>query len=311
MKRIRRNKISVIGAGNVGATAAHLCALKELGDVVLVDIAEGIPQGKGLDMYESTPVEGVSVGIVGTNSYEATAESDVVIITAGLPRKPGMSRDDLLKTNADIVASVTKQVVKYSPEAILIVVSNPLDAMCHVALENSGFPPERVMGMAGILDTARYRSFLAMEIGCSPDDIQALLLGGHGDTMVPLPSYTTVQGIPVTHFVKEERLNEIVERAKKGGGEIVALLKTGSAYYAPAAASVEMAEAILKDQKKIRPVCAYLQGEFGYQKIYLGVPVLLGAKGIEKVIEIPLTASEKTLLDQSKAAVEELVKVLS
>lgn len=300
----------MIGAGNVGATAAHLCALKELGDIVLVDIAEGIPQGKGLDMFESTPVEGVSVNITGTNSYEETANSDVVVITAGIPRKPGMSRDDLLKTNSDIVASVTKQVVAKSPNAILIIVSNPLDAMCHVALKASGFPKERVMGMAGILDTARYRSFLALEIGCSPADIQALLLGGHGDTMVPLPSYTTVQGIPVSHFVKEERLNEIVERAKKGGGEIVALLKTGSAYYAPAASSVEMVEAILKDQKKIRPVCTYLEGEFGYSGIYLGVPVMLGAKGIEKVIEISLSDSEKAQLDKSKAAVEELVKIL-
>lgn len=300
----------MIGAGNVGATAAHLCALKELGDVVLVDIAEGIPQGKGLDMYESTPVEKVTVNITGTNSYEETKGSDIVILTAGLPRKPGMSRDDLLKTNADIVRSCTEQVVKTSPDAILIIVSNPLDAMCHVALKASGFPKERVMGMAGILDTARYRSFLAMETGFSPDDIQALLLGGHGDTMVPLPSYTTVQGIPITQFVNSDRLAEIVDRAKKGGGEIVGLLKTGSAYYAPAASSVEMAEAILKDQKKIRPVCAFLEGEYGYSGIYLGVPVVLGAKGIERVIEIPLSDTEKSLLDNSKAAVDELVSKL-
>lgn len=310
MATIRRNKITVIGAGNVGATAAHLCALRELGDIVLLDISEGIPQGKSLDMFEATPIDGVSVTITGTNSYADTKDSDIVIITAGLPRKPGMSRDDLLKTNAGIVKSVSEEIKKSSPNAILIIVSNPLDAMCHVALKATGFPKERVMGMAGILDTARYRSFLSMEIGCSPDDIQALLLGGHGDTMVPLPSYTTVQGIPVSHFVKADRLAEIVERAKKGGGEIVSLLKTGSAYYAPARASVEMAEAILKDQKKIRPVCAYLDGEFGYNGIYLGVPVMLGAKGIEKVLEIPLSDTEKTLLDKSRDAVNELVALL-
>jgi len=307
---IRKNKISVIGAGNVGATAAHLCALKELGDVVLVDIAEGIPQGKGLDMYESTPIERVSVNITGTNSYDATKDSDVVIITAGIPRKPGMSRDDLLKTNAGIVKSVSEQVAKFSPHAILIIVSNPLDAMCHVAKSATGFPKERVMGMAGVLDTARYRSFLAMEIGCAPDDIQALLLGGHGDTMVPLPSYTTVQGIPVTHFISTDRLAQIVDRAKNGGIEIVNFLKTGSAYYAPAAAAVEMAEAIIKDQKKIRPVCAFLEGEFGYKGIYLGVPVILGAKGVEKVIEIDLSAQEKELLNKSYQAVKGLVEVL-
>lgn len=306
----KRFKISVIGAGNVGATAAHLCALKELGDVVLVDIAEGIPQGKGLDMYESTPVEAVSVNITGTNTYESTANSDVVIITAGIPRKPGMSRDDLLKTNAGIVKSVTEQVAKFSPNSILIVVSNPLDAMCFVAKKASGFPAHRVMGMAGILDTARYRSFLAMEIGCSPDDIQALLLGGHGDTMVPLPRYTTVQGIPVSQFVGSEKLNAIVERAKNGGAEIVNLLKTGSAYYAPAAAAVEMAEAILKDQKKIRPCAAYLNGEYGFKDVYLGVPVLLGASGIEKIIEIDLNDQEKALLSKSKAAVDDLLRVV-
>ncbi|MGA0163184.1 MAG: malate dehydrogenase [Bdellovibrionota bacterium] len=308
--RIRKNKISVIGAGNVGATAAHLCAIKELGDVVLVDIVEGIPQGKALDIYESTPVEARSVRVEGTNSYEATKDSDVVIITAGIARKPGMSRDDLLKTNAQIVKSVTEQVAKYSPESILIIVSNPLDAMCHVAKNVSAFPKNRVMGMAGILDTARYRSFLAMEIGCSPDDIHALLLGGHGDTMVPLPTYTSVQGIPVTEFVSKARLDEIVDRAKKGGIEIVNFLKTGSAYYAPAASAVEMTEAILKDQKKIRPVCAFLEGEFGYKDIYLGVPVLLGAGGIERVIEIPLSADEKKLLDQSCEAVRSLVASL-
>lgn len=307
---LRRAKISVIGAGNVGATAAHLCALKELGDVVLVDIAEGIPQGKGLDIYESTPVEAASYSVTGTNSYEPTKDSDVVIITAGIPRKPGMSRDDLLKTNAGIVKSVTEQVAKFSPNSILIVVSNPLDAMCMVAKRASGFPAHRVMGMAGVLDTARYRSFLAMEIGCSPDDIHALLLGGHGDTMVPLPRYTTVQGIPVTDFVSNEKLTQIVDRAKNGGIEIVNFLKTGSAYYAPAAASVEMTEAIVKDQRKIRPVCAHLNGEYGYKDVYLGVPVVLGSKGIEKVIEIKLNEDEKRLLQKSKEAVDGLLKLI-
>lgn len=307
---LKRAKISVIGAGNVGATAAHLCALKELGDVVLVDIAEGIPQGKGLDIYESTPVEATSYSVTGTNSYEPTKDSDVVIITAGIPRKPGMSRDDLLKTNAGIVKSVTEQVAKFSPNSILIVVSNPLDAMCFVAKKASGFPAHRVMGMAGVLDTARYRSFLAMEIGCSPDDIHALLLGGHGDTMVPLTRYTTVQGIPVADFVSADRLAQIVQRAKDGGIEIVNFLKTGSAYYAPAASAVEMTEAIIKDQKKIRPVCAFLNGEYGYKDIYLGVPVVLGGKGIEKVLEIKLNADEKAMLQKSKEAVDSLIKVL-
>lgn len=305
-----RKKITVVGAGNVGATAAHLCAIKELGDVVLVDIAEGIPQGKGLDMYESTPVEKTSYRVTGTNTYDATKDSDIVIITAGIPRKPGMSRDDLLKTNAGIVKSVTEQVAKTSPNAILIVVSNPLDAMCFVAKQASGFPAHRVMGMAGVLDTARYRTFLSMEIGCSPDDIQALLLGGHGDTMVPLPRYTTVQGIPVTDFVSSERLSQIVQRAKDGGIEIVNFLKTGSAFYAPAASAVEMAEAILKDQRKIRPVCAFLNGEYGYKDVYLGVPVLLGGRGIEKIIEIKLNDDEKRMLDKSKEAVVGLLKAL-
>ncbi|MDB5037144.1 MAG: malate dehydrogenase [Bacteriovoracaceae bacterium] len=307
---IRKNKITVVGAGNVGATAAHLCAIKELGDVVLVDIAEGIPQGKGLDIYESTPVERSSSIITGTNSYEPTKDSDVVIITAGIPRKPGMSRDDLLKTNAGIVKSVSEQIAKYSPNAILIIVSNPLDAMCFVAKKASGFPGNRVMGMAGVLDTARYRTFISQEIGCSPDDIQALLLGGHGDTMVPLPRYTTVQGIPVTELVKPEKLAQIVQRAKDGGIEIVNFLKTGSAYYAPAASAVEMAEAILRDQKKIRPVCTFLQGEYGYKDIYLGVPVVLGAKGIEKIIELKLNGDEKQLLEKSKEAVVGLIASL-
>lgn len=310
MKVHHRKKITVVGAGNVGATAAHLCAVKELGDVVLVDIAEGIPQGKGLDIYESTPVEFSSSRVIGTNSYDQTKGSDIVIITAGIPRKPGMSRDDLLKTNAGIVKSVCEQIKQTSPEAILIIVSNPLDAMCWVAKQTTGFPAERVMGMAGVLDTARYRTFISMEIGCSPDDIHALLLGGHGDTMVPLPRYTTVQGMPVTEFISADRLNQIVQRAKDGGIEIVNFLKTGSAYYAPAASAVEMAEAILKDQRKVRPVCAFLNGEYGYKDVYLGVPVILGGKGIEKVLEIKLTEDEKKLLDKSKEAVVGLIKAL-
>lgn len=307
---LKRAKISVIGAGNVGATAAHLCALKELGDVVLVDIAEGIPQGKGLDIYESTPVEATSYSVIGTNTYDATKDSDVVIITAGIPRKPGMSRDDLLKTNAGIVKSVSEQVAKFSPNSILIIVSNPLDAMCWVAKKASGFPAQRVMGMAGVLDTARYRTFLAMDIGCSPDDIHALLLGGHGDTMVPLTRYTTVQGIPVSDFIPADRLAKIVDRAKNGGIEIVNFLKTGSAYYAPAASAVEMAEAIIKDQRKIRPVCAYLDGQYGFKDVYLGVPVVLGTNGIEKIIEIKLNDEEKAALLKSKEAVDSLLKVL-
>lgn len=303
-------KISVIGAGNVGATAAHLCAIKELGDVALVDIAEGIPQGKALDILQSSPVEASSCHIEGSNSYEITNDSDVVVITAGIPRKPGMSRDDLLKTNARIVQDVTEKVVEKSPNAILIIVSNPLDAMCHVAKKTSRFSKERVMGMAGILDTGRYRAFLAQEIGCSPDDIHALLLGGHGDTMVPLPRYTTIQGIPLSQFLSEARISEIVERTKKGGIEIVNFLKTGSAYYAPAASSVEMVEAIIKDQKKIRPVCAYLEGEYSYRDIYLGVPTLLGQKGVEKVYEISLEPEEKEQLDHSYRSVRELVDKL-
>ncbi|TVQ76323.1 MAG: malate dehydrogenase [Bradymonadales bacterium] len=310
MKDFKRPKISVIGAGNVGATAAHLIALKDLADVALIDIAEGVPTGKALDILQSNSVEASSVRSVGGTDYGLVENSQIVIITAGIPRKPGMSRDDLLKTNADIVQSVTQQVAKKAPDSILIVVSNPLDAMCQVALKASGFPKERVMGMAGVLDTARYRAFLAEEIGVSPEDIQALLLGGHGDTMVPLPRYTSLQGIPISQFVNEKRLNEIVERAKAGGAEIVGYLKTGSAFYAPAAAAVEMAEAILKDQKKLRPVSAYLEGEFGYKGVYLGVPVILGAKGVEKIVEVDLDEKEKALLKNSYEAVKSLTEVL-
>ncbi|MEQ8820675.1 MAG: malate dehydrogenase [Sumerlaeia bacterium] len=303
----KRHKISIIGAGNVGATAAHWAASKELGDVVLLDISEGVPQGKALDLYEASPIGRFDAMIKGTNNYADTADSDVVIITAGLPRKPGMSRDDLLSTNAGIMKQCAEGAAKYSPNAVLIIVSNPLDAMCHVALKASGFPKERVVGMAGILDTGRYRSFLAEAIGVSVKDIQALVLGGHGDTMVPLVSYTTVSGIPVSQFLAADKLDAIVDRARKGGGEIVALLKTGSAYYAPSAAAVEMAEAILKDQKRLLPCAALTAGEYGLKDLYVGLPVILGAGGVEKIVEVKLTDEEKAALDRSAAAVEELV----
>ena len=306
----RRYKITVVGAGNVGATAAHWAASRELGDVVLIDIAEGIPQGKGLDLYEASPVYGFDSAITGTNDYADTAGSDVVIITAGLARKPGMSRDDLLAANAKIVGSCAEQAAKVSPDSIIIVVSNPLDAMCHVAKKASGFPKERVVGMAGILDTARYRSFLAEAAGVSVKDIQALVLGGHGDTMVPILSCTTVCGIPITEFLPQDRLDAIVERARKGGIEIVNHLKTGSAFYAPSAAAVQMAEAILKDQKRVLPCAALLEGEYGLNELYVGVPVLRGAAGLEKVIEVKLTAEEKAALDNSAEAVRELVTKL-
>lgn len=307
----KRNKISVIGAGNVGATAAHWAMSKELGDIVIVDIVEGIPQGKALDMHESTPVSRMDCDIIGTNGYDETADSDVVIITAGLARKPGMSRDDLQEKNAAIVGSVAKEVAAKSPNATLIIVSNPLDVMAYVALKVSGFPRERVVGMAGILDTARYRSFLSREIGISVKDIQALVLGGHGDTMVPLPSYTTVSGAPISAFVGEERLAEIIQRTRDGGIEIVNFLKTGSAYYAPGAAAVEMAEAILKDQKRLLPCAAYLEGEYGFDGIYLGVPVILGAGGIEKIVELELSDQEKAELASSAGHVKETVAKVS
>ena len=306
----RRFKITVVGAGNVGATAAHWAASRELGDVVLLDIAEGIPQGKGLDLYEASPVYGFDSAIKGTNDYADTAGSDVVIITAGLARKPGMSRDDLLAANAKIVGACAEASAKASPNSILIIVSNPLDAMCHVAMKASGFPKERVVGMAGILDTARYRSFLAEAAGVSVKDIQALVLGGHGDTMVPVLSCTNVSGIPITEFLPKEKLDAIVERTRKGGIEIVNYLKTGSAYYAPSAAAVQMAEAILKDQKRVLPCAALLQGEYGIKGLFVGVPVLLGAKGIEKVLEVKLTADESAALAKSAAAVKELVNLL-
>lgn len=300
----RRNKITIIGSGNVGATAAHWAASKELGDVVLVDIAEGIPQGKALDLFEASPVELFDANVIGSNSYEATADSDVIIITAGLARKPGMSRDDLMKTNAGIVKGCAEQAAKFSPNSVLIIVSNPLDIMAYVAWKASGFPKERVVGMAGILDTARYRAFIAEEAKVSVEDIQALVLGGHGDSMVPLISYTTISGIPVTEFIKQDRLDQIVQRTRDGGIEIVNYLKTGSAFYAPSAAAVQMAEAILKDKKRILPCAAMLEGEYGINGVFCGVPVLLGKDGIERILEVPLTDDERAALNNSAEEVK-------
>ncbi len=305
-----RNKITVVGAGFVGATAAHWAAAKELGDVVLVDIVEGVPQGKALDLLQASPVEGFNVNVVGTNGYDETAGSDVVIITAGLPRKPGMSRDDLLLKNFQIVKSVTEQVAPRSPNAVIIVVSNPLDAMAYTALKVSGFPKERVVGMAGILDTARFRTFVSLELGVSVEDVQAFVLGGHGDSMVPLARYCSVGGIPLQSLLPPERIEALIERTRNGGAEIVNYLKTGSAFFAPSASAVQMVEAVLKDQKRVLPCAAYLEGEYGYQGIYLGVPVLLGEGGVEKVFEIDLTPDEKAALDRSAEAVKGLVAKL-
>jgi len=305
-----RKKISIIGAGFVGATAAHWAAEKELGDVVLVDILEGIPQGKALDLFEAGPIEGFDARLVGTNGYEETEGSDVVIITSGVPRKPGMSREDLLEINKKIIESVVAQVVEKSPNAILIMVTNPLDTMTYLAYKKSGFPKERVMGMAGVLDTARFRAFIAMELGVSVEDIQALLLGGHGDEMVPLPRYTTVSGIPLSQLLPKETIDRLVDRTRKGGGEIVNLLKTGSAFYAPSAGAVQMVEAILKDKKRILPCCVYLDGEYGLKDVCFGVPVKLGAKGIEAIIELELTAEEKALLAKSAESVKKSIAEL-
>jgi malate dehydrogenase len=309
---MRRAKITIVGAGNVGATAAHWVASKELGDIVLVDIpqVEGMPQGKALDLYEASPIEGYDSAITGATTYEPTANSDVVIITAGIARKPGMSRDDLIATNTGIVGSVAEKVARFSPNAVMIVVSNPLDAMVYVAWKASGFPTKRIIGQAGVLDTARFRSFLAQEVGCSVEDVQALLLGGHGDDMVPLPRYTFAGGIPITQLVKKERLDAIVDRARKGGAEIVALLKTGSAYYAPAAATVQMAEAIIKDKKRILPCAAYCDKEYGVGGYFVGVPVVLGSEGVERIIEIELDADERKMFQSSVEHVKELVKAV-
>jgi malate dehydrogenase len=310
-EQIMDKKITVIGAGHVGATAAQRAAEKELADVVLIDIIEGVPQGKALDLTEAAPIEKHDAQLTGANTYEDAAGSDIVIITAGIPRKPGMSRDDLISTNAGIMQQVTKQVTAYAPDAVIIIVSNPLDAMCHVAFEASGFPKERVIGMAGVLDSARFRAFIAMELNVSVENTHAFVLGGHGDTMVPLPRYSTVAGIPITELMPADRIAALVDRTANGGAEIVSLLKTGSAYYAPASAAVEMAEAILKDKKKILPCAAYLQGEYGFNDLFIGVPVKLGAGGVEEIIEITLTDDEKRALEKSAAAVAELKDLLA
>ena len=301
-----RRKITVIGAGNVGATAAQRIVEKELGDVVLVDVVDGVPQGKGLDMYQSGAVEGFDMKIVGSNGYEETADSDLCIMTAGLPRKPGMSRDDLLKTNEAIVADCIGKVTRYSRDLTIIVVTNPLDAMCEVARRVSKLPKNKVIGMAGILDSARMRAFIAMEMNVAMSNIHATVLGGHGDTMVPLPRYSTVAGVPITELLSPEKVEEIVKRTANGGAEIVKLLKTGSAYYAPSAAAVEMADAIFNDKKKILPCAAYLDGEYGIDGLYVGVPVVLGKDGIEKVIQLNLTPDEHAALKKSAESVAEL-----
>jgi malate dehydrogenase len=305
-----RKKVTVVGAGNVGANCALRIADKALADVVLVDVVEGVPQGKGLDLLQSGPIEGYDVMVTGSNGYEPTANSDIVVITAGFPRKPGMSRDDLLMANYEIVRVATEQSVKYSPNAILILVTNPLDAMCWTAFQVSGFSRNRVIGMAGVLDTARYRTFLGMELGVSVENISAMVLGGHGDTMVPLVRLTNVSGIPVTELIPKDRLDAIVQRTRDGGAEIVKHLKTGSAYYAPSAATVEMVESILLDKKKVLPCAAHLEGEYGYHSLFVGVPVKLGSMGIEKIYEIQLTAEEKAMLDKSAAAVEDLINTI-
>ena len=306
------NKITVVGAGNVGATAAQRIAEKELArHVVMVDVAEGVPQGKGLDQYQSAPIEGFDSRVIGSNGYDESAGSDIVVITAGIPRKPGMSRDDLVNTNAGIMKAVCTQIKATSPDAIVIVVSNPLDVMCYVAKEVTGFPRERVIGMAGVLDTARYCAFLAMAMDVSVKDIRAMVLGGHGDTMVPLVSYTSVSGIPVTQLLDKPTLDAIVQRTRDGGAEIVKFLKTGSAYYAPSAGAVQMVEAIVNDQKRILPCAAWLTGEYGMSGLYLGVPCKLGRKGLEKVIEVELSPDERAALEKSAQAVREPMAALT
>ena len=305
-----RKKVSIVGAGNVGATTAHWIAAKELADVVLIDVVEGVPQGKALDLLQAMPIEKRDVSVIGSNDYAATANSDIVVITAGIPRKPGMSRDDLLHTNFKIMSDVVAKVVAQSPESILIIVSNPLDAMAQAAYRQAGFNRERVIGMAGVLDSARFRAFIAAELNVSVENVTAFVLGGHGDTMVPLPRYSTVAGIPITELIVPDRLEALVQRTREGGAEIVKHLKTGSAYYAPSAAAVEMVEAILKDKKKILPCAAYLQGEYGIEGYYIGVPCKLGAGGLEQIIEIKLTAEEDAALKKSAAAVKELCAVI-
>ena len=305
-----RKKVTVVGAGNVGANCAVRIAEKDLADVVLVDVVEGVPQGKGLDLLESGPVQGYDVTITGSNDYAPTANSDIVIITAGFPRKPGMSRDDLLMANYEIVRSATEESVKFSPNSILILVTNPLDAMAQAALWVSKFNKERVVGMAGVLDSARFRTFIALELGVSVDNVTAVVLGGHGDTMVPVVRLSNVSGIPLTELMDQPTIDRIVDRTRNGGAEIVKYLKTGSAYYAPSAAAVEMAESILRDKKKVLPCAAYLEGEYGINGLFVGVPCKLGARGIEKIYELKLTAEEQAGLQKSAAAVQELVDVL-
>ncbi len=308
---MKRKKITIVGAGNVGATCAHWAAAKELGDIVLIDVIEGVPQGKALDLMEAAPVEGYDCRVTGTNSYEDTAGSDLVVITAGIARKPGMSRDDLLSTNARIVSSCAEQAAKYSPDAYIIVVTNPLDIMAHVTLKATGFHPNRVMGMAGVLDSARFRTFIAMELGVSFEDVSAFVLGGHGDDMVPLVRYSYAGGIPIEKLISRDRIEAIVERTRKGGAEIVNYLKTGSAYYAPGASVIQMAEAVLKDKKRILPVAAYLQGEYGERDMYFGVPAIIGGGGVEKIIEVDLTEDERAQLAKSVNSVRNLMKVIN
>ena len=305
-----RKKITIVGSGNVGATAAHWMASKELGDVVLIDIIPGVPQGKGLDLLEAMPIEKRDSFVLGTEDYKDTANSDIVVITAGIPRKPGMSRDDLLNTNYKIMQDVVGKVVANSPNSILIVVSNPLDAMAQAAYKISGFSRNRVIGMAGVLDSARFRAFIAMELGVSVENVTAFVLGGHGDTMVPLPRYSTVAGVPITELMEKSTIERLVQRTRDGGAEIVRYLKTGSAYYAPSAAAVEMAEAVLKDKKKILPCAAYLEGEYGISGYFIGVPCKLGAAGLEQIVEIKLTAEEDAALKKSAEAVKELCAVI-
>ncbi len=305
-----RKKITVIGAGNVGATLAHRIVDKQLADVALIDILEGVPQGKGLDLLEAGPIGGYDVRIKGTNDYQDTANSDIIVMTAGFPRKPGMSRDDLLKANYAVVKAAIEQAAKHSPDAILIVVTNPLDAMVQTAYRVSGFPKNRVIGMAGVLDSARYRTFIAEALNVSVQDVEGLVLGGHGDTMVPVPSYTTVAGVPVSHLMPREQLGKIIDRTRKGGAEIVNLLKTGSAFYAPSAAVVQMIDAIFNDRRKILPCAAYLEGEYGINGLFVGVPVKLGARGIEEIVQIKLTPEEQAALEKSAAAVKELTEII-
>lgn len=307
---MKRKKITIVGAGNVGATCAHWAAAKELGDIVLIDVVEGVPQGKALDLMEASPIEGFDSNIIGTNDYADTADSDIAVITAGIARKPGMSRDDLIDTNSKIVADVAGKIAKYSPNAYIIVVTNPLDVMVFAALKACGFPPNRVFGMAGVLDSARFRTFIALELGVSVEDVSAFVMGGHGDDMVPLVRYSYAGGIPIEKLIPQDRIDAIVERTRKGGGEIVNYLKTGSAFYAPSRSVVEMVEAVLKDKKRILPVAAYLNGEYGLKDLFVGVPAIIGGGGVEKVIELDLSDEELAALNKSVEAVKKVMEKL-